>query len=148
MNQIQNIANRFRAKTVIGGKEYSIKRLKAREGLSIATTLMKIAAPLIGSSMDGLRHDEFIHGSPKTFSDMATLFVGNIDNDVVLQVVDKLLEDLYVNENSVDFDEHFMSNYGELVAVVEFALKENFSSFFTENGIAARLKTTLETIME
>ena len=58
-----------------------------------------------------------------------------------------MLDELQIDGNEVDIEEYFAANYGELIEILEFSLKENFSSFFMGKGIKARFLQAIESLM-
>ena len=150
---LQNIANKFSRTTTINDKEYSIKILGGLEGIKMAKRLSKIILPLIGGSLDGLRHDDIIHGAPKSFTQLALTICEQMDEAGVEQIIVDLLQGCRVKgadgmSRDVDINEDFAANYGELIELLEFSLTENFSSFFTANGIQARFMKAISSLAE
>lgn len=139
------IPHAFRQIT-IKDKQYQIVLLKGREGFTTALALGKLIAPIVGSAFDGMKHDDLIHGAPKTFQDMAALLINQLDKtDVEAMVFDKLLRQATVQGQPLT-DQHWMGNFSDLIELVMFALKENFGDFFGENGFKARFQETVQMI--
>lgn len=143
----EDVVNKFRRTTTINDKKFNIKLLKASHGIAVAKKLANVIIPALGGGLDGYTHDEFIHGAPKTFSDLSLVLCNQIDKIGVENLIVTLLEGLEVEGRTVDLDEYFMANYGELIAVLEFALKENFASFFTQSGMKARLMKGVQMLL-
>lgn len=134
--------------TTVNGKNVRIKLLPALTvGIPTARRLLNIIAPAVGGTLDGLRHDDFIHGVPKTFSDMSLVVCQQLENAEIHQIIFTLLENMEVDNKVVNLDEYFMANYGEMIEILEFALKENFQSFFTGNGMKERFHKVVGMIM-
>ncbi|QHZ59738.1 tail assembly chaperone [Alteromonas phage vB_AmeM_PT11-V22] len=134
--------------TTVNGKSIRIKLLPALTvGIPTARRLLNIIAPAVGGTLDGLRHDDFIHGAPKTFSEMALVVCKQLEEAEVHQIMFTLLEHMEVNNKVVNLDEYFMGNYGEMIEILEFALRENFQSFFTGNGMKERFHKVVGMIM-
>lgn len=134
--------------TTVNGKNIRIKLLPALTvGIPTARRLLNIIAPAVGGTLDGLRHDDFIHGVPKTFSDMSLVVCQQLENAEVHQIIFTVLEHMEVDNKVVNLDEYFMGNYGEMIEILEFALKENFQSFFTGNGMKERFHKVVGMIM-
>jgi hypothetical protein len=141
-----DIKHAFR-KTTIGSNEYQLVLLKGREGFTTALTLAKLLAPVLGTVFDGVKHDDYIHGAPKTFQDMALLLVNQLDKvDIEVIIFDKLLRGLACNGAAVT-EAHWMGNYSELIELVVFALQENFGDFFGANGFKARFQETVKNVV-
>ncbi len=134
--------------TTVNGKNIRIKLLPALTvGIPTARRLLNIIAPAVGGTLDGLRHDDFIHGAPKTFSEMALVVCKQLEEAEVHQIMFTLLEHMEVDNKVVNLDEYFMANYGEMIEILEFALRENFQSFFTGNGMKQRFQKVVGMIM-
>lgn len=147
-NVIQDVVNKYkRTTTLSNGKKVSVKILRMTAGLAVAKKLMNVIAPAIGGTVDGLRHDDYIHGAPTSFTHLALTLCGQIDKLQIEDLIVVLLDEMTVDGKAVDIDEYFAANYGELVEILEFSLKENFSSFFTGKGIKARLIKTVQTLL-
>lgn len=123
--------------TTINGKQFLIYTLGARDGFKIAAKIKKLLLPTIGGGFDAMRdkRDPEFSDPAYHFSKVAQLFVDRFDEDEVLAIIEKLLNGFGVGGQQQDFDSYFDANYGELVEVITFALKENFSSFFTKTGM-------------
>lgn len=117
-------------KTTIEGTEYQLNLLRADVGFRTALKLAGIAGPLISEVTGGNEDEGFDIG----------LIVGDLfaeGGDELFEIINVILEGLMANGKTVDFGDHFMGNYAELVAVTVWALKENFSSFFTGNALSS-----------
>lgn len=120
-------------KKKIGKHTYQIELLPAKAGFSMAMKLSKVLIPLLGSGFDAFEED-----SEGGFTRMSLIVVEQMEQVDMAAIVDDLLEGMAVNGQTVNFDDHFRANYGELVEVITFAMKENFSSFFEAKGLTAR----------
>lgn len=149
MDRLNQIADRLQAKkTLSNGKEVTIKRLPAMKGIKMANKLLKVVLPALGGTLDGVNaSDDVLNGTPRNFTHLAITICQQLDDLNVEEVILTLTEDMYIDGNPVEFDSYFASNYGELVEILEFALKENFSSFFMAKGISHRLISTLQGMM-
>lgn len=127
--------NNIRQKT-IGKNKYQIQLLPARKGLATAMRLSKVILPALGSSFDALDSTD-----GTGFTRVALLLVEQADQIDVVDLVDVLLENAAVNGKELNFDEQFLGNYGEMVEVLEFAIRENFESFFEAKGLKDRFST-------
>lgn len=116
-------------KTTIQGKSVQIYLLPALEGILMARELAEIVIPTVGSFYQGFAEENL------NFENLAMVLMSELDKIDVAQIITRLLKDMAVNESSVDFDDYFMANYGELVEILIFAIKENFSSFFAAKGL-------------
>ncbi len=128
----------------INNKQFSLKKLGARDGFTIGLEISKLVLPALGASVDGMRKDEIIHGAPQTFGDAAQKLVQQMGSVDVLNIIDKMFAGMTVDDKEIDWDEYFSGNYAEMVEVLMFTLKENFESFFTESGIVQKVQTFLK----
>lgn len=130
--------------TEIDGKTVEIQMIKGRKGIGIALKLKKIALPLIARGFDDLRGDDYLE-PPKTFTEMAVILSDQLERTDVDQLIfEDLLGNVKINGVLItDWDEYLMCNYGDLVPMLSFAAKENFSSFFTGAGLMNKLQTQL-----
>ena len=149
MSSVKNITNKFRRESALSDskKKFSIRILPMTEGISVAKKLLNVIAPTTGAALDGLQHDDFIHGAPKSLSNLALILCGQIDKVQIETLIQILLQDLYIEGQEVDIEEYFSANYGELIEILEFALRANFETFFTGKGIKARIMKGITTLM-
>lgn len=134
--------------TEINGKRVDIKMLKGRtKGIGTAMKLKKIALPLIGRGFDGLQEDDYLE-PPKTFTEMAVILSDQMERtDIDSLIFEDLLAEVKVDgELITDWDDYLMCNYGELIPMLAFAVKENFSSFFTGVGLMKKLQAHLQNL--
>lgn len=150
-DEIKNImgnVNKFkRAKTLSNGDKAEITLIPATKALGLAKKLLNIIAPAVGGTLDGLRHDDYIHGAPRSFTDMALTLTQKIDESQLEDIIVALMYGLKVNGEDVNFDEYFTGNYGTMIELVEFSLRENFETFFTGKGIKARFLKTIQIML-
>ena len=126
MNQKTTFGNRIR-QTEINGKEFQIFLLNASDGITMARDLSTTLLPVLGTlkTKDDGQVD---------FRAAAVELSQNIDKIDILSVLNKLLKELCVDQDEVSFDDFFAGNYGELIDIVAYALRENFESFFSQSG--------------
>lgn len=129
-------------------KKVQIYRLPASEGIVHGTKLLKLVLPVLGGLADEIFSEESTKDVPQTFSEMAQRVLMQLDSFDAVALIKRLLKDASVNGKAIDFDEYFMGNYGELVLIVEFALKENFKSFFEGTGLKTRFFNALGAMTE
>ena len=66
------------------------------------------------------------------FTDLAIALVRQLDELELEETCRVLLAGLTCNGQPVDYETHFAGNYSAYIQVIEYALKENFGSFFTD----------------
>jgi hypothetical protein len=133
-NPVQQAASKFNSDKEINGKRIQIRKLGALKGIKVIQQLSKVLIPLFGGSLDGFKHDDFIHGAPKTFAGLAMTIVESIDQLDVESLILDFTRDIRVDGEAIVFDDYFSANYSELLEVLEFCLKENFPDFFPKDG--------------
>lgn len=125
---------------VIGENTYSIKLLPATVGLKLGNQMIKGLAPVIavladnsmGNGAVSVKGDALVMEEQTLFTDMAVALVRQLDELDAVLIIKSLLFEASCNGQPIDFDNHFMGRYGELISIVEYALKENFGDFFIE----------------
>ncbi len=113
----------------INGKLYCIQLLPASKGLTIGKRLIKSLGTALGVVLDS---NDNPFAAETIFTDLSIAIVSKIDDLDLEATIKELLGYCSCGGNQIDFDRHFAGNYGEMVAVVEFALRENFGDFFTD----------------
>jgi len=146
-NPVQQAANKFNSQKEINGKNFQIRKLGALKGIKIIQQLSKVLVPIFGGTLDGFKHDEFMHGAPKTFSELALTIVESIDQLDIETLILDFTKEMRVDGEAVVFDEFFSANYSELLSVLEFCLKENFPDFFPQDGTTHRWVDKLLSLM-
>lgn len=137
MSEVQEIANDLMAQQgykqiMLDEGMYAIKLLPSTQGIGLAFNLIRVFLPSIGAWADGEKKEGLILPEDNSmFSEVAMLLVGQMDRIDLSQVIKTLVGNTLLNSQPIDFEKHFVGNYGSLVELVEFALKENFGSFFT-----------------
>jgi hypothetical protein len=114
------------------GSFYTMQLLPATTGLSIGLELIKMAAPVLGILADSSDEENTLISNDSTmFFEASTVLVSSMGDIDTVNLVKILLNELKFNGTEVVFDTHFRANYGELIAVLEVSLRENFGDFFT-----------------
>ena len=134
-NQLKSFSNRIRT-TTISEKEYQIYLLPAGEGIKMAKELSSLILPVLGALTSGTGEGEDVSID---FKSIATELITNMEDFDILITIKRLLKDVAVDGQDIEFDTHYMGNYGELIEAVSYALTENFSSFFSQSGIFKNL---------
>lgn len=109
--------------------QYVASTLPALVGAGILQKIIKIVAPSLGEGIDNTSGASF-----SGFAGIAEKFVAQLDDDMVIETIQKLLvkSNIHINGNVLNFDEDFSANYDELMDVVIWLVEENFGSFFTK----------------
>ena len=137
----------------IGEDTFSVKMIGGRKGIAVSFKLKGIALPLLGRQVDGAMSEDTLE-VPTTFLDMANILTEQMyRTDMDALIFDDLLYAVKFNgEDIKDWDEFLMCNYGCVVPLLAFTIKENFDSFFTGSGMMtsflAKFKTMLGSTKE
>ncbi len=128
----------------IKGKTYTIELLPATQAFAVAIQLSKVFLPAIGAIADGTaKRDSILPEDDNLFTDAAVLLVGQLGNISILDTVTLLTQKITVEGKLVKIDEEFKGNLGGLVCLLEFVLRENCGSLFTDylqaKGLSAGL---------
>lgn len=133
----------YKTKT-INGQVYGINTLPSglstgdAKGLHVLTWVLS----LIGEPIGRIGPDAFAGGgvSRDGIVRAVAAVMTKLADPATVKNVGILLSGLDVGGKKVDLDLHFAANYGELAAVVTWALEENFSSFFDGNPLLSALE--------
>lgn len=126
-------------KTKIGKNEYQIHLLPARKGMEHAMKLAQVIIPALGGSFDA--QDEF---KDYGFTQLSLVVVEQMNQIDIMDLVDEMFQGASINGQELDIDKHFRANYGDLIELITFAMKENFGSFFKVRGLTAHLSRLKE----
>jgi len=129
---------------VINNKTYSIKLLPASRGMKLASRMFKTLAPALGVLLDSGEADKealALYGEDESlFTNLAVALVRQIDELSIDETVKELFGGLSCDGVAIDFDTHFAGNYGDLLILATYCLKENygddfFTVFLKESGL-------------
>lgn len=117
----------------IKNKLYTIELLPATQAFAVATQLLKVCLPAIGAFGDGVRNKELIMPEDDTmYTQMSVLLVRQMNDISVMDVLTLLGQGITCNGTTVILDDEFKGNLGGMVMLLEFILRENCGSFFTD----------------
>lgn len=117
----------------IKDKRYGVQLLPAYTAFAVGMELISLALPALGSYIDSEKKSEFILPEEDAmFSEIALLLVRQMEKANLVQIAEMLLQGLTCNGQEVDANVHFRGSVSGFMQVLEFALKENFSDFFTD----------------
>jgi len=151
-DEIEALNSKMEKHIQIGDNLYKIKLISGRKGIQIALQLQGIALPLIGRAIDGLKDEDDFIETPKTFTEMATMLTYSLgEQDMDKLIFEDILYDVRIKEGDVykpvDWDEYLIGNYGDFIPLIAFALKENFSSFFTKSGMMKGIQEKIQAFL-
>lgn len=133
MTQVRDTATK-----VIDGIEYEVTLLNTSRAFNVMQQLMKLSLPSIGAAADGFMFgDEFTES--QTWQAVAIHMLNQMDSVDTLGIVKELVKTLKSDGIPVDFDTYFRGRLDLLVKVLEFVLKDNFSSLFTGTSLMNEL---------
>lgn len=117
---------------VINGKTYSIKLLDAMPAFVTGLQLVRAFLPALGGFLDGAKREGLVLPEEESlFAETAMLLVSQLDKVNLAEVVSYLLQDARCDKQTFDYNSHFRGKIGDFLSLVEFALRANFSDFFT-----------------
>ena len=123
----------------IDGVKYELQLLNTSRAFITGQKLIKLSLPSAGAIADELMSETDEFYDSQTFTTIAMLILRQMEEVDVLEIIKELLEDLTADGEKVDFEKHFRAEMGVLVSVVEFALRENYSSLFTSTSLMKKL---------
>ena len=129
---------------------------KARPLSALSTSvegmkLLKVLTPSLGAGIDSLVGKDSsvmqLDGNSYTLTTMFTMFSENLTDEHFIDIQDKLLGSLIVDDKEVEnVDDHFSEgNIEDLMEVLMWLFKENFYSFFMGSAL---LRTRIASLME
>lgn len=127
--------------TTIGGHEWSTNTLPATAGLKVITRISRI----IGGGLAGIPSGMSLDSDALTGADVSELgpmiaaLTERLADDDTVDTVRLLLSDLHKDRHRVDFDGEFSGNYGVLIDLIGWAVRENFGSFLRDSPRLAAL---------
>lgn len=150
--ELEALNSRLLKHVDLDGVTYQVKLLGGRKGIPVALRLKKIALPLIGRALDGLKDEDDFIETPKTFTDMAVLLNHSLEESHIESLIfDDILFDVKVKVDGefkdIDWDEYLIGNYSCLIPLLAFAIKENFSSFFTGSGMTKNILSKIGSLL-
>jgi hypothetical protein len=133
MNHLQQaFSNAGQREKQIDGKAYSLQLLSTTQGLAIFFDLIELFGSSIANIADSVKNENAVLPEEMlTFTNATQLFINNMGNKDMLNLIQVLVSRVSCNGQSIDFDTHFAGKYGELAIVIEWVLKENFKDAFT-----------------
>ena len=149
---LQDIANKFVSKTTINEKEYEIQKLGGLVGFKLSLQLSKVLLPVFGGVVDGIRsQDEY--DAPETFTEIALTLCDQINKIEVDNLITAMLTGSKCNGQPItNLDDQFQGEIEVLIALIAFALKENFAKVFMENPLLTpwldKMKGLMDTTSE
>lgn len=122
----------------VSGVTYEIALLPAEDGLELSTQLFGYLGGALGAFLgtDGAADPKVMAAA---MSELGQHVASKSFRDLMLRILEGLRANdriILDGRNRALFNEHFGANYGALVQVFLFALKENFGSFFDVPGLA------------
>lgn len=123
--------------------KYKIQLLSTSRAFVVGQEIMKLTLPSAGAAADGFGNMEAF-GESQTWQAIAIHLLGQMEAVDTLDLIQEILEDVECDGKEIDFDDHFKGNLGQLMSVIEFALKENFGSLFTDSSLIQKLQIFMQ----
>lgn len=122
--------------TKVGGAKWELMTLPSTTGLSCLTQISSIIGSPAGAAAAGIKK-----GSSAL--DLRTDLIGPAISKMMeklaevdtADLVKTLLTDLRKNDKPVEFDDEFSGDYGILMKLVAWSIRENFGSFLKGNPV-------------
>ena len=131
----------------IDGEKYSIVLLNTSETLRTGQEIIKLILPSAGAAMDGMfGEQDILADEPATFTSIAFHLVRQMGEFHTIETVKQLLEGSTVDGEPLEFETHFKGKFSVLIKLIEFAVKENYGSLFTDMGLKERLTSYTESL--
>lgn len=137
MAQTMNPMNRIKTEQ-ISGNTVQITLLPATEGITMAKELAEVVVPTVGTFYQGISEGNV------DFEGLSMVLISEMGKLNITEIIHRLVRGMAINGGDVNFDEYFMANYGLLIQIIAFALKENFQSFFDASGLFAKYLPKVE----
>ena len=151
-DQLKELNDRYYKHIEIEDELFKVKMVGGRKGVNIALKLKSIALPLIGQGVDGVKAENMAYETPQTFTQMALMLCQQMEHaSIESLILDEILYEVSIKDGDnwvkLDWDEFLIANYSTLIPLLTFALKENFQSFFTGNGMMKGILSKLRTML-
>lgn len=133
----------------IGGSIWEMNTLPATTGLSCLTRLAAIIGAPAGAAAGGLKQTEgdLLNLDAGAMGDAVAKMTLQLADPSTLDLVKTLLTDLRKDDRKVEFDDYFAANYGELLELLAWSIRENFGSFLAGSrwlgGLADRVQKSI-----
>lgn len=118
---------------IINGKKYAIELLPSSPAVDIFyNKLLPVVAPALAVWLDGSDQGDDIFAEDKNImTNIAFALVRQSVDAEIVQTFHMLLNGATCDGVAIEYETHFKGKVGELTAVVEYAIRENFGDFFT-----------------
>lgn len=123
----------------LDGVRYEVQLLSTSSSFTTGQELVTLIAPSLGAAADGFfssNPDE----SKMTFAEVAILLIGQMGDVDILNIIKLQLAGATADGILIDFETHFRGNLGQLVNLLEFTMKENYSGLFTQTSLGRELQ--------
>lgn len=119
----------------IDGMQFELKLLNTSEAFISGQELLKLTLPSLGAFADGVTTPEDPFNENTTFTAIAFHLTKQLGDVNTLHIIKQMLAGATVDGQPINFETFFRGRLGLLVKVVEFAVKENYGSLFTDTGL-------------
>jgi len=123
----------------IDGVEYTIRLLNTSEAYLSGQKLLQLALPVMGAFADGVSDLDDPLKESSAFTAMAFHMAKQLGDVNTLGIIILLLDGATANGVPINFEKYFRGKLGLLVHVIEFAIKENYGSLFTDMDLRKHL---------
>ncbi len=132
-------------KTTIGSTQWGMNTLTTSDGIAAVTRLSAIVGSPAGTVAGGVGKDTSLMDiDAGLLGDALAKMTQQLADPSTVQLTQLLLKDLQKGNVTggyapIDFELEFAGNYGQLVKLIAWSIKVNFSSFFDGNPVLAAL---------
>lgn len=125
-------------KTVISGHKYEIYPLDAVTGYQLLLRIVKALGPGMAGMLKGVALEQIVSLDLRAlkFDELLLGVVSNMDPHEYEAITMKLIDGLKRDDSPVIFQRDFQANYGELMSVLKWVLKENYGGLFPQGAAA------------
>lgn len=117
---------------------YTVTTFPANKGLKYLQKLLKVVGPAVGElfAKAAAEGEEGFSIEDEALALAIRELSGNFDKENIAQLVQDMIKDaVTLNGQPIQFGQEFAANYGVLMKLIGAIVKENYSSFFGEDGL-------------
>lgn len=138
-----------RVETSIGGARWEMNTLPATTGLTCLTQIAAIIGAPAGAAASGLNQQGGLLGMDAgLMGEAVAKMTQRLADPQTVELIKSLLNGVRRNDKPVEFEDYFAANYGELMQVVAWSIRENFGSFLAGNtflgGLAGKVQASMQ----
>lgn len=133
--------------TDVGGAHWEMMTLPATVGLETFSKVVDLVGSPLGVAVGGIKDEEKFDMSNELFGKAVAKMASGLASPSTTKLVKTLLTGLRRDSQKVGFDDYFSGNYGELMELLWWSLRENFESFLSGNPAVENLVAKAQALM-